>query len=210
MPEDIFRVVITAAVVLACIAFLIQAFVVLALYRTAKRLQLKVDELAGGVAPLIAKAGPVIDKMGPVVDKSAQVIGQIGLAVEQAGPVMEGARLIMLNANQLIADTRPRIAEFSDEAVGAARSGREQVERIGDLLSDVSDRAHARLEQIDQSVENTVEQVGQVGDAMKRAVLRPVREANGIAAGISAAVSTLVKPRKSSPDAATQDEEMFI
>jgi hypothetical protein len=45
---------------------------------------------------------------------------------------------------------------------------------------------------------------------MKRAVMRPVREANGLAAGISAAVSTLVRPRKSSPDAATQDEEMFI
>jgi hypothetical protein len=42
-------------------------------------------------------------------------------------------------------------------------------------------------------------------------VLRPVREVNGIAAGISAAVSTLVKgQRKSSVDAATQDEELFI
>jgi hypothetical protein len=46
---------------------------------------------------------------------------------------------------------------------------------------------------------------------MKRAVMRPVREVNGIAAGISAAVSTLVRGhRKSSVDEATQDEEMFI
>ncbi len=58
---------------------------------------------------------------------------------------------------------------------------------------------------------STVEQVGQVGDAMKRAVLRPVREVNGLAAGISAAVSTLVHhSRKPSVDQATQDEEMFI
>jgi hypothetical protein len=41
-------------------------------------------------------------------------------------------------------------------------------------------------------------------------VLRPVREANGIAAGIAAAVSTLMRGRKSSVDSATQDEEMFI
>ncbi|MEI9975506.1 MAG: hypothetical protein WDO73_27625 [Ignavibacteriota bacterium] len=45
--------------------------------------------------------------------------------------------------------------------------------------------------------------------AVKRAVMRPVREANGLAAGISAAVSTLVNPRKA-VDAVTQDEEMFI
>ena len=50
----------------------------------------------------------------------------------------------------------------------------------------------------------------QVGDAVKRAVMRPVREANGLAAGISAAVSTLVRGQKSSVASATQDEEMFI
>jgi len=32
------------------------------------------------------------------------------------------------------------------------------------------------MEQIDQAVDSAVEQVGQVGDAMKHAVLRPVRE----------------------------------
>ena len=58
---------------------------------------------------------------------------------------------------------------------------------------------------------NTVEQVEQVSQGVKRAVTRPVREVNGIAAGVAAAVSTLVKgPRKSSVDSATQDEEMFI
>ena len=51
---------------------------------------------------------------------------------------------------------------------------------------------------------------GEVGDALKRAAMRPVREANGVAAGISAAVSTFVKGRKYPPDMATQDEEMFI
>ena len=47
---------------------------------------------------------------------------------------------------------------------------------------------------------------------MKRAaVMRPVLEVNGLAAGISAAVSTLMKgSRKSSVDTAVQDEEMFI
>jgi hypothetical protein len=118
---------------------------------------------------------------------------------------------MLATVNQVAGDMRPRISEVSDQAVAIARSGRQQVERIGALLNDASGRARARLEQIDQSVENTVDQVGHVGDAMKRAVMRPVREANGIAAGISAAVSTLVKgPRKSSVDAATQDEEMFI
>lgn len=238
MPEDIFRVVITAGVLLACIAFAAQAVVAIAFYRTVRKMQKKVGDLADTVEPLMGQLGPVIEKVGPIIDKAApvverlgpmmdqatetmermgpaidrsvQVVGKIGVVVEQAGPVIEDARQILANANQVVVDARPRIAAFSEEAVATARAGREQVERIGELLHDASSRARARLEQIDQSVEHTVEQVGNAGDAMKRAVMRPVREVNGLAAGISAAVSNLVRPRKTAPDAATQDEEMFI
>lgn len=238
MSDDIFRLVITAAVLLACIAFMVQAVVVVAFYRSVRKIQQKVERLSDTVEPLMGKIEPVIERVGPMIDKalpvverlgpmidgatetlerikpvierSVQVIGKIGVVVEQAGPALENARQVLANANQVIVDARPRISELSHEAVAAAHSGREQVERIGELLHDASDRARARLEQIDESVEHTVGQVGQVGDAMKRAVMRPVREANGLAAGISAAVSTLVRPRKASPDSATQDEEMFI
>src|ERR1019366_3497190 len=68
-----------------------------------------------------------------------------------------------------------------------------------------------RLEQIDHAVEATIKQIENVSGTVKSAVLRPVREVSGIAAGISAMVATLVRGRhKSSVDSATQDEEMFI
>jgi len=224
MPEDLFRIVVAAAVGLACVAFLVQAIVVIAFYRTARKMQLKVDELAESVEPVIEKLGPVIDKVGPIIDESAPVVQQLGPIMEKTGQVLEHmgpvvdkvgatvdtARVALATANRIMEETRPRISEVSREVAGIARSGREQVERIGELLHDASGRARVRLEQIDQTVDSTVEQVGQVGDKMKRAVMRPVREVNGIAAGISAAVSSLMKGRKSSVDAATQDEEMFI
>ena len=118
---------------------------------------------------------------------------------------------LVASAGQTLDDLRPRVVEISSDCAAIARSGREQVERLESLLNDVSDRARERIDQIDRSVDNTVEQVEQVGEAVKRAALRPVREVNGLAAGISAAFSTLVHgmPR-SSVDHATQDEEMFI
>jgi len=88
-------------------------------------------------------AGKKLDSLEPV----AQVIGKIGDAVEQVGPVVEDARRLIGSANQVVTEARPRISEFSDELAGAARSAREQVERIGDLLHDAGDRARARLEQ---------------------------------------------------------------
>jgi hypothetical protein len=85
------------------------------------------------------------------------------------------------------------------------------LQQVGDLLSDAGEKARTRMEQIDATVGNTVESVEQVSQNVKRAVTRPVREVNGLAAGVAAAISTFVKgPRRSSVDSATQDEEMFI
>ena len=106
-------------------------------------------------------------------------------------------------------DARPRVAEISDEALAIVKTGREQVERVGELLQDAAGRARPRLDQIDRSVDSTVPQVEQVSESVKRAVMRPVREVNGVAAGISAAVSALGR-KKAPVDSATQDEEMFI
>ena len=211
MTEDTFRMVVTAAVALASIAFVVQAMAMFALYRVARRMQQKVGPLADQAEPVIGKLGPMIGEIGLAAQRLGPMIDKVGLAAGKVAPVADQVESVLATANRIMEETRPRISELSGEAVEIVRSGREQVERIGELLHDAGDCARARLEQIDQAVENTVEQVGQVGDAVKRAVLRPVREVNGLAAGISAAVSTLVHhSRKPSVDQATQDEEMFI
>src|ERR1039458_213387 len=163
------------------------------------------------MAVMVSRPIPGQEKIASVTMAPASSASEeIGAVSEKIGLAVDSARGIMDTAGQIINDTRPRIAEVSSEVAGIARSGREQMERIGNVLHDATGRAHNRLEQIDQAVDNTVEQIGQLGDAVKRAAMRPVREVNGLAAGISAAVSSLVKGRKSSVDSATQDEEMFI
>jgi hypothetical protein len=126
-------------------------------------------------------------------------------------PLVERAQPILTSTREILAENKPKIAEISTEAVEIAKTARIQVERIGELLSDTSDRAKARLAQIDRTVDETVEQVEQVGGAVKTAVLKPVKEVNGLMAGVKAAISTLAAGnRRPSVDHATQDEEMFI
>jgi methyl-accepting chemotaxis protein len=211
VTEDTFRIVVAAAVALACLAFVVQAVAMFALYRVSRRMQRNVEPLTERAELVIGRLAPMIDKIGLAADNVGPVADRIGLVAGKVAPVIDEVGTALATANRIMQETRPRIAELSGEAVEIARSGRQQVERLGELLNDAGDRARNRLEQIDEAVESTVEQVGQVGDAMKRAMLRPVREANGLAAGISAAVSTLVHhSRKPSVDQATQDEEMFI
>jgi ElaB/YqjD/DUF883 family membrane-anchored ribosome-binding protein len=204
MSEDVFRIVVTVAVALACIAFLVQSFVVLGLYMAIRKMQAKVEPLIERAEPLIAKVGPVVDSAKPLIEKASATVEKAGVVVEKAGPILD-------NVRKIIEDNRPRVAEVSAETVELAKSARKHVERVGGLIDEAGERAKERIAQIDESVEQTVDQVGQVGDAMKRAVMKPVREVNGIAAGVSAAVSTIVHgSRRPNVVSATQDEEMFI
>jgi hypothetical protein len=232
MSEENFRIVVAAAVLIASLAFVVQAGIVLALFRLTRKMQGKtaglmerIEPLLAKVEPVIDRVGPVIERIGPAVDSIHATVARIGpaidrflpvadkavIVVERAGVLVQSANQMTLSANQIMQDARPKIADISAETAAIVRSGREQVERMGTLLHDAGDRARARLEQIDHSVTATVEQIENVSGAVKSAVLRPVREVNGIAAGISAAVSTLVHGQhKSHVDSATQDEEMFI
>lgn len=169
MPDDVFRWVIAGAVILACLAFVVQSVVFVLLYRVARNTQTK-------VMPLVDRAEP-----------------------------------ILTTTRQILEENKSRIAEVSVEAVEIVKTARAQVDRIGELLSDSTDRAKARLAQIDRTVDETVEQVEQVGGAVKTAVLKPVKEVNGLMAGVKAAISTLASGnRRPSVDHVTQDEEMFI
>jgi hypothetical protein len=63
---------------------------------------------------------------------------------------------------------------------------------------------------VDTVVDETVSQAQVVGSGVKDAVMKPVREASGVVAGIKAAVNTYAAGRRPTVDHITQDEEMFI
>lgn len=239
IDDNVFKLVVTAAVVLASLSFVVQAGVMLALYRIARKTQEDADRFLDRIEPVIAKAEPallkatgIIEKAGPVIDRIGPAVDRIGPAIDEAlpvirkaGPILDEARASIVKSNRmidrlgdavssadnLIEDIRPQAQRISQEAAEVSRLAREHVERLGDLLQDAGEKARNRLDQIDQSVETTIEQVGNVGGAVRRAVMKPVKEANALAAGISAAFSTLARgQRRSNVDSATTDEEMFI
>ena len=210
MTEDVFRIVVSAGVLLAAIAVVVQAFVIVGCYRAIRKTQESVSPLLGQFAPVVRKIEPVVDRIAPMLEKAVPVFEKAGAMIDKMGPIADNLSTTLSSANRILVEARPRVAEISGDIAAMTRAGRGHVERFGDLLDKTGERAGERLEQIDQAVSETVDQVHHVGESVKHAMMRPVREVNGIAAGISAAVTTLVKGRKSSVDAATQDEELFI
>jgi uncharacterized protein YoxC len=216
MTEELFRWVVAAGVGLACLAMVVQAIVLLMFYRSIRKIQEHAGPFLERVDPVLRKAEPMMDRVGAVLEKVGPALEKAGPVFEKAIPVLENigavadkAGNLVVSVNRIVDETRPRVAEISDEAVAIVKTGRDQVERVGELLQDAAGRTRERLDQIDRSVDSTIHQVEQVGVSVKRAVMRPVREVNGVAAGISAAMSALGR-KKAPVDTATQDEEMFI
>jgi len=79
MTEDVFRIVVAAAVALAALAFVVQAGVVIAVYRGSRKTQEKVNQFIGQAEPILAKIGPLIEDAIPILARIAPTIDRIVL-----------------------------------------------------------------------------------------------------------------------------------
>jgi methyl-accepting chemotaxis protein len=132
-------------------------------------------------------------------------------AESRSGPLIQDAEAILGTTRKILEENAPRIAQISAETAKIAKTAREEVEHVKEVLDDAHTRIRSRIEQIDRQVDQTVEQVAQVGETVKSAALKPVAEVNGIIKGVKAAVTTYAQGgKRPSVDHATQDEEMFI
>ena len=121
------------------------------------------------------------------------------------------------NVGRLTAENGPKISEIASSAQVIAANAREiseeakdQAHRFAEVGRDIADRTKIKVARADAAIDQTVEQLQFAGAQAKESVLKPVREASAVAAGIKAAVSTYAAGRRTPLDNATQDEEMFI
>jgi methyl-accepting chemotaxis protein len=125
-------------------------------------------------------------------------------------PVVEAVTPIVGTLRRFVDENSPRFAQMTADMSEVVKSLHEQVNRLGEVVKDVSDRARAQVARIDGAVDQTVEQVQMASDVVKQAILGPVKQVDGIMHGIRAALSVVAHSRRESVDHATQDEEMFI
>lgn len=175
MPEDTFRWVITACVVIAVLCILIMAVVSLLLYKSVSKARTRVD----GV-------------------------------LEHLEPILDTIRRVAQDSAPKISILTTRAVEIADDAKEISALANDQAHRFAEVGRDIADRTKAQVARVDSVVDSTVEQFHHAGDNMKAAVMKPVREAGAVLAGVRAAVSTLASGRRATVDHVTQDEEMFI
>jgi len=151
---------------------------------------------------------------GTAVVAIAVMMGKLKAKME---PILESAAPMAQTAKETMADLKPRIAqmsghaaEISGHAVEVSQLVVTEAQRYSELSKDVAGRAKVQVAKIDAVVDETIGGAQEMGTAARRAVIRPLRLVEGVAAGIRRAVATYSRRNQSDVSDATQDEEMFI
>ena len=129
---------------------------------------------------------------------------------DKAEPIIDTVRQIANDSAPKISTITTRAVEISTNAKEISDLANEQAHRFAEVGRDIADRTKAQIARVDAVMDETVEQVHHAGDNVKAAVLKPVREAGAVIAGVRAAFFTLAGGRRPTVDHVTQDEEVFI
>jgi hypothetical protein len=114
------------------------------------------------------------------------------------------------SSRQTLDESRRRISEISERATEILDTTKLQLVRVDELLSDASVRTRRQLEHAEMLIDDAMDRAHQTVNLLHTGVMWPLREINGVMAGVKAAVQFLIRGMRPNPERFTVDEEMFI
>ena len=109
-----------------------------------------------------------------------------------------------------VEESRKQIADISTRTNEILDLGRRQMVRLDEVLEDATTRARVQFDRVEMVLDDTMGRVQDTVAIMHNGVLKPLKEVQGVAAGVRAAFFFLLRGRRTNPSSATVDEEMFI
>jgi hypothetical protein len=128
----------------------------------------------------------------------------------QAMSIMPQVKSILTKADTTLDDSRKNIVDITAKANEMMDLGKAQLVKLDAVITDASSRAKVQLERAELVVDDTVSRVHQSVTAVHHGIVKPVKEIQGIATGVRAAVEHFLRGGRPSVAQATQDDEMFI
>ena len=103
-----------------------------------------------------------------------------------------------------------KIAEITGKTNEILDITRRQLERVEDLLENASTRALVQLDRAEMVVDDAMSRAQETVVIVHEGIMKPIREINGVAAGLKAAFQYFLRGGRPNPDQITGDDEMFI
>ena len=116
----------------------------------------------------------------------------------------------MEQSGRQITEITTRANDILESSKDILDSAKRQLAIVEDVVGDAAGRAKVQMDRAELVLDDTLSRAHETIAVVHDGVMRPLREINGLAAGIRAALAALGRGNRPTPDRATSDEEMFI
>ncbi len=129
---------------------------------------------------------------------------------EKALPLLPKIDALMESSRTVIEDSRTQIHDITVKTNEILDTTKKQLARVDEVLEDATARAKVQLDRAEMVIDDTMQRAHEAVAVVHNGVMKPLREIQGVAAGIRAGLNYLMRGRHDGPLHATADEEMFI
>jgi hypothetical protein len=134
--------------------------------------------------------------------KVLPLLPKIEALLPKVDALVESSRLAVEDGSQQIHDITVKTNEILDSA-------RVQMARVDEVMQDATARARIQLDRAEMVIDDTMNRAQETVALVHSGIMKPLREIQGVSAGVKAALNFLMRGRNG-PVHATADEEMFI
>jgi len=119
---------------------------------------------------------------------------------------------ILLRVNRILEDSEDRIATVMGDAAEITRIARGQAQKVDRVFTEAVERLRVQVIRADQILTGALEVVEDAGSRVRKTVWGPIHQASALLKGLKVGLDFIrgQQRRRSEPDSATQDEELFI
>jgi hypothetical protein len=129
---------------------------------------------------------------------------------EQVTLIAGHVESLAASVQKTVEQSRKQITDVSTKANEVLDLTRKQLVRIDEVLGEATSRARIQMDRVELILDDTVSRLHETTNLVQDGILRPLREINGFAVGIRAALEYLIHGRRITVEQATHDDEMFI
>jgi hypothetical protein len=137
----------------------------------------------------------------------AKAVTSIKKSLDNLAPKAES---VLENAQKTLVESKKQISDITTRTGEVLEMTRDQLKKTDEFLTATTSRARIQLDRVELVVEDTLSRLHGAIVVLNKGVVRPLREINGVASGVRAAVQHMIRGGRPSVAQATTDEEMFI
>ncbi len=128
---------------------------------------------------------------------------------EKTTPLIPKVDALIEASSAALTESRTQIHDISQKTGDILDATRRQLAVVDEVLEDAATRARVQMDRVEMVLDDTLNRTQETVALVHSGIMKPLREIQGVQAGIRAALNFLMRGRHNGP-VATADEEMFI